>query len=107
MFGAAQPEATTEPNVVTDAPYFTGALQAAQDECYKIAFGVKSFDYQILGEHAAVMDRVSEGVEQSINQRDYFPRRPMLLPRLLQALNDSESTRRQLVNLIVEDPALP
>jgi HD-like signal output (HDOD) protein len=67
---------------------------------------VKGFDYQILGEHAAVMDRVSEGVEQSVHQRDYFPRRPLLLPRLLQALNDSESTRRTLVNLIVEDPAL-
>lgn len=107
---SAPTEAPTESpapqNVVTDAPYSTDAVQAVQDECYKIAFGVKGFDYQILGEHAAVMDRVSEGVEQSVHQRDYFPRRPMLLPRLLQALNDSESTRRTLVNLIVEDPAL-
>ena len=30
----------------------------------------------------------------------------MLLPKLLQALNDTESTRRTLVNLILEDPAL-
>ena len=67
---------------------------------------MKSFDYQILGEHAAVMDRVSESAEQSVHQRDYFPRRPMLLPKLLQALNDTESTRRTLVNLIVADPAL-
>jgi HD-like signal output (HDOD) protein len=104
--GAAPLEAPPPQNVVTDAPYSTDAVQAAQDECYKIAFGVKSFDYQILGEHAAVMDRVSESAEQSVHQRDYFPRRPMLLPRLLQALNDSESTRRQLVGLIVEDPAL-
>jgi HD-like signal output (HDOD) protein len=67
---------------------------------------VKSFDYQILGEHAAVMDRVTESAEQSVHQREYFPRRPMLLPRLLQALNDTESSRRTLVSLIVEDPAL-
>lgn len=91
---------------VADATFMTEAIQAAQDECYKIAFGVKSFEYQIFGEHAAVMDRVAEGVVQSIHQRDYFPRRPLLLPRLLQALNDSESTRRTLVNLIVEDPSL-
>lgn len=103
---AAPPEAPPPQNVVTDAPYFSDATQAAQDECYKIAFAVKSFDYQILGEHAAVMDRVSESAEQSVHQRDYFPRRPMLLPKLLQALNDTESTRRTLVNLIVEDPAL-
>jgi HD-like signal output (HDOD) protein len=49
---------------------------------------------------------VTENVSQSIHQRDYFPRRPMLLPRLLQALNDTESTRHTLVNLIVEDPSL-
>jgi HD-like signal output (HDOD) protein len=93
-------------NVVVDAPYSTDAIQSAQDECYKLAFGVKSFDYEILGEHAAVLDRVSESAEQSVHQREYFPRRPMLLPKLLQALNDTETSRRTLVNLIVSDPAL-
>ena len=102
---AAAPATTTE-NVVVDATYSTDAIQAAQDECYKIAFGVKTFDYQIFGEHAAVMERIRESAAQSIHQRDYFPRRPMLLPRLMQALNDTDSTRRTLVNLIVEDPAL-
>jgi HD-like signal output (HDOD) protein len=91
---------------VVDAPYSTEATLGAQDECYKIAFGVKSFDYQIVGEHAAVLDSVAESAEKSVHERDYFPRRPMLLPRLLQALNDTESTRHTLVNLIVEDPAL-
>jgi hypothetical protein len=93
-------------NVVVDAPYSTDAIQSAQDECYKLAFGVKSFDYEILGEHAAVLDRVSESAEQSVHQREYFPRRPMLLPKLLQALNDTETSRRTLVDLIVSDPAL-
>ena len=97
---------TTTENVVVDATYSTDAIQAAQDECYQIAFGVKTFDYQIFGEHAAVMERIRESAAQSIHQRDYFPRRPMLLPRLMQALNDTDSTRRTLVNLIVEDPAL-
>ncbi len=90
----------------TDATYSTDAIKVAQDECFRIAFGVKSFDYEIFGEHAAVLDRVTAGAAQSIHQRDYFPRRPMLLPKLLQALNDIESTRRTLVDLIVEDPAL-
>jgi len=103
---AAPATTTTTENVVVDATYSTDAIQAAQDECYKIAFGVKTFDYQIFGEHAAVMERIRESAAQSIHQRDYFPRRPMLLPRLMQALNDTDSTRRTLVNLIVEDPAL-
>jgi HD-like signal output (HDOD) protein len=103
---AAAAPATAPELVVVDAPYSTDAIQAAQDECYKIAFGVKTFDYQIFGEHAAVMERIRHSAAQSVHQRDYFPRRPVLLPRLMQALNDTESTRRTLVNLIVEDPAL-
>jgi HD-like signal output (HDOD) protein len=100
------PPITVADTVIQDALYSTDAIQAAVDECYKIAFGVKSFDYQILGEHAAVMDRISERAAQAVHERDYLPRRPMLLPKLLQALNDPESTRRTLVNLIVEDPSL-
>ena len=104
---ATPPDAATSPeNPVDDAPYSTDAIQALQDECYKIAFGVKSFDYQIFGEHAAVMDRIRESAAAAVHQRGYFPRRPMLLPKLMQALNDTDSSRRTLVNLIVEDPSL-
>jgi hypothetical protein len=106
--GEALPDsAATAPEIpVEDAPYSTDAIQAVQDECYKIAFGVKSFDYQIFGEHAAVMDRIRESAAAAVKQRGYFPRRPMLLPKLMQALNDTDSSRRTLVNLIVEDPSL-
>jgi HD-like signal output (HDOD) protein len=104
--GSDAPPPIADDTPVADATFSTEQIQAAQDECYKIAFGVKSFEYQIMGEHAAVLDRVTENVAQSIHQRDYFPRRPMLLPKLLQALNDTDSTRRTLVNLIVEDPSL-
>jgi HD-like signal output (HDOD) protein len=89
-----------------DPPYSTDATEAVQAECYNVAFGVARFDYQILGEHAAVMERVAANAAQSVHQREYFPRRPMLLPKLMQALNDTESTRRSLVKLIVEDPSL-
>jgi HD-like signal output (HDOD) protein len=106
--GEALPDSSaTAPEIaVEDAPYSTDAIQTVQDECYKIAFGVKSFDYQIFGEHAAVMDRIRESAAAAVNQRGYFPRRPMLLPKLMQALNDTESSRRTLVSLIVEDPSL-
>lgn len=59
-------ETATAPNVVVDAPYSTDAIQSAQDECYKLAFGVKSFDYEILGEHAAVLDRIAERDRKSV-----------------------------------------
>ena len=81
-------------------------IEAAHAECLKLAFGVARIDYQIMGEHAAVLARIGEAADASVHQRDYFPRRPMLLPKLMQALNDPESTREELARLILEDPAI-
>ncbi len=87
-------------------PYSSEIIEALFDESFKLAFGVARFDYQIMGEHATVLERVDETAERSVHQREYFPRRPMLLPKLLQTLNDAESSRQELVRLILEDPAL-
>ena len=86
--------------------YATETTEAVAAECYKLAFGVARFDYQITGDHAAVLERVDEAAHDAVHHHEYFPRRPMLLPKLLQTLNDSESTRQSLVRLILEDPAL-
>lgn len=87
-------------------PYATDATQQVLDDCLKLAFGVTRFDYQIVGEHAAVLTSAQKAVAESVARREYFPRRPRQLPRLLQAINDTESTREELVRLILEDPAL-
>ena len=82
------------------------AIESARSECLKLAFGVQRFDYQILGEHALVLQRIGAALDTAVWEPDYFPRRPMLLPKLMRALNDDASTRGQLVQLILEDPAL-
>lgn len=105
---ASRDEPAAIPNLTEgDAPaHDTEATQAVFDETFKLAFGVQHFDYEIRGPHAAVLAKVSENAAASVHQREYFPRRPMLLPRLIQVLNDDESTRKELVRLILEDPAL-
>lgn len=90
----------------TAATYSTEMIESLRGEWLKLAFGVPRFDYQILGEHLDVLERIDDAVETSAHQRDYFPRRPMLLPKLLQTLNDTESTRQEFVHLILQDPTL-
>lgn len=87
-------------------PFETEATASAYAECYKLAFTVLGFDYVISDQHAAILEKVNGNAAAAVHQREYFPRRPMLLPKLMQALNDDESTRRELVKLILEDPAL-
>lgn len=87
-------------------PFETEATASAYAECYKLAFSVPGFDYVISGKHEEVLKKVNDNAAAAVHQREYFPRRPMLLPKLMQVLNDNESTRRELVKLILEDPAL-
>ena len=87
-------------------PFETEATASLFADCFKLAFSAQEFDFDVTGEHAAVLAKVTENAAAAVHQRDYFPRRPMLLPKLMQALNDDDSTRRELVRLILEDPAL-
>lgn len=87
-------------------PYSNETIEATNAEIYKLAFGVARTDYQVLGEHADVLNGIADAIEHSVHQREYFPRRPMLLPKLMQALNDPEVPREALVKLILEDPSI-
>jgi HD-like signal output (HDOD) protein len=89
-----------------EIPFATETVATVTSECYRLAFGVPRLDYRIMGEHAEVLARIAKSIDGSVNERDYFPRRPLLLPKLLQALNDDESTRHELTQLILEDPSL-
>jgi HD-like signal output (HDOD) protein len=87
-------------------PYATEATEDVAAHCLKLAFGVSRFDYQIFAEHAVVLQLVEKSLGNAAEQQQYFPRRPLLLPKLLQALNDTDSTRQALVQLLLEDPTL-
>lgn len=103
---AATAQALPEPAAGEEPPHDTDATEAAFDKCFELAFGVQDFDYQFSGPHAAVFTKVNQDAAASVHQREYFPRRPMLLPRLMRVLNDDDTTRAEMVRLILEDPAL-
>lgn len=87
-------------------PFETEATASAFAEYFKLALSAPELDYDISGRHAEVLAKVNDNAAAAVHQREYFPRRPMLLPKLMQALNDDDRTRRELVELILEDPAL-
>ncbi|HEY0940168.1 MAG TPA: HDOD domain-containing protein [Steroidobacter sp.] len=102
----AETRALAHSGVSEGPPFETASTSSLFADCFKLAFSTPDLDYDITGEHAAVLAKVNDNAAAAVHQREYFPRRPMLLPRLVQALNDDESTRRELVQLILEDPAL-
>jgi HD-like signal output (HDOD) protein len=56
--------------------------------------------------HQEVIEAVRGVLESAATDPRYAPRRPMLLPQLLRAVNDTETSRRELSTLIAKDPSL-
>jgi HD-like signal output (HDOD) protein len=57
-------------------------------------------------EHAKALAAVGAVLETAVTEPRYAPRRPMLLPQLLRAASDAETSRRELAAMIARDPAL-
>ena len=49
---------------------------------------------------------VADTLQTVASDPKHAPRRPLLLPELVRAVNDSDTTRRELAQIIVRDPAL-
>jgi HD-like signal output (HDOD) protein len=87
-------------------PFQTQAIAEIQDSIYKLAFGVARTDYRILGDHQQVLRDAEQAVAKAIDEPKYFPRKPALLPKLLRAINASDSSRTEIVRLILQDAVL-
>jgi HD-like signal output (HDOD) protein len=58
------------------------------------------------GGHDEIIAAVGAALETAAEQPKYAPRRPMLLPQLMKAVNDTDTSRRELSLMISRDPAL-
>jgi HD-like signal output (HDOD) protein len=72
---------------------------------YELAFGAP-LDGHVPAEHVKAVTAVASALQVAATDPKYAPRRPLLLPELVRAVNDSETTRRELAKMIARDPAL-
>jgi HD-like signal output (HDOD) protein len=102
---AAIPAAEDEAESVASANP-SGLLEEARHHYYCTAFSVTKFDAPVLEVHHAVIEEVGRSLATIAEQERLLPRRPMLMPQLLRALNDPESTREEMSAIILQDPVL-
>jgi hypothetical protein len=57
-------------------------------------------------EHAKVAEGVAAALQTATTDPRYAPRRPLLLPQLLNAVGDGDTSRGELARMIARDPAL-
>jgi HD-like signal output (HDOD) protein len=101
---AATPSAL--PASSTPIAFSNDVLDTALSDSLRQAFGVLSAEPPLSAADLQIIEQVGAAVEHGVRERDDFPRRPMLLPKLMQLLNDSETPREALVRTILEDPAI-
>ena len=58
------------------------------------------------GGHDEIIAAVTAALATAANEPKYAPRRPMLLPQLMKAVNDTDTSRRELSIMISKDPSL-
>jgi HD-like signal output (HDOD) protein len=56
--------------------------------------------------HDEIVSAVTAALETAVNEPKYSPRRPMLLPQLVRAVSDTDTSRRELAQMISKDPSL-
>jgi HD-like signal output (HDOD) protein len=85
-----------------------GALTSAEVYCrlHAVAFGIAPLDPPASAAHGEVAAATRAALVNAATEPRYAPRRPLLLPQLMRAVNEDDVSRRELAALIVRDPAL-
>ncbi len=79
---------------------------AIRERFFCLAFDVPARGFEMDGPHLAVLQRSQRALDDVVQRAEYFPRRPMLLPQLLRAVNDTDSTRREIAEVVLQDAVL-
>lgn len=72
---------------------------------HELAFAA-SLQRSVPVEHAKLVSSVGTLLHTAATEPRYAPRRPLLLPQLLRAVGDNDTSRRELARIIAKDPAL-
>jgi HD-like signal output (HDOD) protein len=86
------------------------AVEAAGDlasqRLWRLAFGAPAVALPLERAHVRVREFICAVLEVDSLNPDYFPRRPALMPQLLQAVNDPSVASEKLSRMIAHDPVL-
>ncbi|MEP6546371.1 MAG: HDOD domain-containing protein [Gammaproteobacteria bacterium] len=73
---------------------------------WRLAFGVPTQPAPVEKAHVRVRELINAVLQVDTLDAKYFPRRPALLPQLLQAVNDPDTAPDKLSRMIAHDPVL-
>jgi HDOD domain len=105
---AAAPAAPAAPAVpaALDTAQIEAASGLAAQRLWRLAFGAPPQALPLAPGHGRVRDFICAVLEVDELNPNYFPRRPTLMPQLLQAVDDPSTASDKLSRMIAHDPVL-
>ena len=82
------------------------ASDLATQRLWRLAIGAPAQPQPVEGVHARVRELICTVLQVDSIDPKYFPRRPALMPQLLQAVNDPNAASDKLSRMIAHDPVL-
>ncbi|MGE0580593.1 MAG: HDOD domain-containing protein [Steroidobacteraceae bacterium] len=104
----AAPAPTPSPPAGVSQPAADAVGPAARETwtaLHRVALSAPQLEPHVPPGHEHVAAQVTKDIANASAQAA-LPRRPLLLPQLLRAVNDPETSRRELAGIIARDPAL-
>ncbi len=81
-------------------------LASATTRLWASALSTTRFEYEVPPDHDSVMLAARKALAADPLSDRYFPRRPLLMPQLLAAVNDPDAPPLKLAGIIAQDPVL-
>jgi HD-like signal output (HDOD) protein len=89
-----------------DVARVEAANRLAAQRLWRLAFAAPAQPPPLVRAHQRVRDLIRAVLQVDTLDPNYFPRRPTLLPQLLQAVNDPNAASDKLSRMIAHDPVL-
>ncbi len=100
----------TSPGMAADAATAVDAslepLAIVQQSLHALAFDVERIGDRVPTAEIPLITRTLDTLEHSLDEPRYMPRRPSVLPELMRATADEETSRRELASIVARDPTL-
>ena len=103
---APVPGAMPAPAAVTETTALDSAHARACERLWRLAFSAPSQAQSADSIHRRVRENIVAKLEVDALDPNYFPRRPTLMPQLLQAVNDPNAAAERVSRIIAHDPVL-
>lgn len=91
---------------VADSAYDDAGTIELNARFYELVFGPVSTEPTLHSDHVLVLKQTRDAIGGAIASRQYFPRRPMVLPQLLHATRNPDGGLKDIVDIILQDPVL-